>query len=689
MRSYKTQDIRNVVMLSHSGVGKTSLSEAILLNTGIINRLGNVEAGNTTSDYEPEETRRQASIQMSLLPWEWNDIKVNLIDTPGYADFVGEALAALRVADAALLPICAASGIEVGTELMWGEVKAKNIPSMIVLNKLDRENADFNKVLGDIRERFDKNCTAVQLPIGTEDDFTGVIDLISMNAFGSDGKEETIPDALSDQAQQLREMMTESIAEVNDELTTKYLEGEELTEEELRQGLAEGTKSGTIVPVLAASALKNIGVRPLMDSMTQYLPSILDRPDPTAKDLVKDEESTLEANGDSPLSALIFKTTADPYVGKLSFFKVCSNTLYGDSQVWNANKGAAERLAQLFSVRGKSQEVVPEVVAGDIGAVAKLVESSTGDTLCNKDRPFTLEQIEFPNPVFSVAVSAKTKSDIDKMGSSLTRLVEEDPSLKLEKEPDTGELLLSGLGEAHIDVTVQKLQRKFSVGVTTDVPKVPYKETISASTKTEYKHKKQTGGHGQYGHVLLKLEPKGRSEGVEFAQKVVGGNVPKNYIPAVEKGVMEAAKDGVLAHYPMVDIKVTLYDGSSHPVDSSDMAFKIAGSHAFKKGAAEASPTMLEPVMKLAVTVPDNFTGDVIGDLNTKRGKVLGMIPKNGVTVIEAEAPLAEILTYAIDLRSLTQGRGRFSTEFVRYEGVPAHITQKVIEKIAVKAESG
>ncbi len=689
MRSYKSQDIRNVVMLSHSGVGKTSLSEAILFNTGVINRLGTVEAGNTVSDYEPEEAQRQTSVQMSLVPWEWNNIKVNLIDTPGYADFVGEAKAALRIADAVLLPICAASGVEVGTEMMWEEVKAKNIPSMILLNKLDRENADFDKVLGDVRERFSKNCTAVHLPIETEDDLTGVIDLISMKAFGADGKEEAIPDAVTDQAQHLREMMTESIAEVNDELTIKYLEGEELTEEELRQGLAEGTKSGTIVPVLAASALKNIGVHPLMDAITQYLPSILERSAPKAKDLLKDEESSIEVNGGSPLSVLIFKTTADPYVGKLSFFKVYSNTLYADSQVWNANKAVAERLAQLFSVRGKSQEVVSEVVAGDIGAVAKLAESTTGDTLCNKDRPIKLGEMEFPNPVYSVAVTAKTKSDIDKMGSSLTRLVEEDPSLRLLKEPDTGELLLSGLGEAHIDVTVQKLQRKFSVGVTTNVPRVPYKETISAFTQTEYKHKKQTGGHGQYGHVLLKLEPKGRGEGVEFAQRVVGGNVPKNYIPAVEKGVMEAAKEGVLTHYPMVDVKVTLYDGSSHPVDSSDMAFKIAGSHAFKKGAAEASPTMLEPVMKLTVTVPDSFTGDVIGDLNTKRGRVLGMNPKNGETAIEAEAPQAEILTYAIDLRSLTQGRGQYSAEFVRYEDVPAHIAQKVIEKIAAEVESG
>ncbi|MFQ5933305.1 MAG: elongation factor G [Dehalococcoidia bacterium] len=681
MRSYKTDAIRNVVLLSHSGAGKTSLSEAMLFNAGAINRLGRVDAGNTTSDYEPEESKRQSSIQMSVLPWEWQDVKVNVIDTPGYADFVGEALVALRVADAAIITICAASGVEVGTELMWKELEAGELPVLIVLNKMDRENADFLKTLESVREQLGRRCFAVQLPIGAESNFKGVIDLISMKAHGTDGNEGPLPDDLADQAQQLREAMAEGIAEVNDELTTKYLEGEELTEEELRRGLAEGTRSGAVVPVLAASALQNVGVHQVMDAVTTYLPSPLERPPVTAKDLVENQELVLSGDGDTPMSALVFKTTADPFVGKLSYFRVYSNTLFSDSQVWNASKGSAERVSQLFVARGKSQDPVPQVVVGDIGAVAKLAETGTGDTLCNKDRPLMLDKIDFPPSLYSVAVVARTKADVDKMGTSLARLVEEDPTLRLEKEPDTGEMLLWAMGEAHVETTVQKLQRKFSVAVDTNVPQVPYKETISTFTKAEYKHKKQTGGHGQFGHVLIELEPMPRGTGVEFAKRVVGGNVPKNYIPAVEKGVMEAAKEGVMARYPMVDVKVTLYDGSSHPVDSSDMSFKIAGSHAFKKGASEANPTLLEPVVKLEVTVPDNFTGDVIGDLNSKRGRVLGMNPQNGYTVVEAEAPLAEVLKYAVDLRSLTQGRGRYTQEFVRYEEVPVHLAQKITEK--------
>ncbi len=683
MRDYKTEAIRNVVLLSHSGAGKTSFSEAALFNSGAIGRLGSVDAGNTTSDYEPEEIKRGTSIQHSVLPTEWNNTKVNIIDTPGYADFLGEAIAALRVADAAIITICAASGVEVGTELMWKHVEAVELPALIILNKMDRDNANFRKTLEEVQEKLGRKCTAIQMPMGAEADFKGVIDLISMKAYGADGAEEPVPDALSGEAQDARDEMIENIAEVNDDLTTKYLEGEELTEDELQEGLAEGARAGTIVPVMAASALKNLGVHRVMDAISSYLPSPLDRPAPIGRDLVNDSEVDLSGDGSAPLSALIFKTTADPYVGKLSYFRVYSNTLHSDSQVWNSNRSSDERIAQLFTPRGKTQENVSQVVAGDIGAVAKLGEANTGDTLCNKDRPVALDKIDFPPSLYSVAVTARTKADVDKMGSSLIKLVEEDPSLKLEKQPDTGEMVLTGMGEAHVDVTVQKLQRKFSVAVDTKTPKVPYKETIGKATQAEYKHKKQTGGHGQYGHVMIRLEPKERGGGVEFAQKVVGGNVPKNYIPAVEKGIMEAAKEGVIAQFPMVDVKVTLYDGSSHPVDSSDMSFKIAGSFAFRKGAAEASPTLLEPVMKLQITVPDSYTGDVIGDLNTKRGRVQGMNPVNGMTVVEAEAPLSEVVKYAVDLRSLTQGRGTFTQEFIRYDEVPAHLAQKVAEEMA------
>ena len=685
MQTYKTEAIRNVVLLSHSGAGKTSLSETMLFNAGHLTRLGKVEDGNTTSDYEPEEVRRGGSVQLSLLPYEWNDTKVNLIDTPGYADFIGEVIAALKVADSALLVICAASGIEVGTELMWAEVTGQGIPTMILLNKMDRENASFNGVLEALRDRFGRKCVAIQLPIGAESDFRGVIDLISMKAKGPDGQDMNIPGELADQAQELREALAETIAESDDELTMKFLEGEELTEEELLNGLAEGVKTGSIVPVVAASALTNSGVQGVMDSISAYMPSPNANGGVEARDLVSDETITLDGDQSGPLAASVFKTSADPFVGKLSYFRVYSNTLHSDSQVWNATKSSAEKVSQLFMARGKSQENVAEIVTGDIGAVAKLSATSSGDTLCNRDRPLDLGGIEFPMAPLSVAVTAKSKSDIDKLGSSLTRLVEEDPTLKLETHPDTGEMLLWGMGEAHIDSTLQKLNRKFSVEVVTETPRIPYKETITMPTKAEYKHKKQTGGHGQYGHVMIRMEPMPPGSGIEFAQKVVGGNVPKNYIPAVEKGVKEAAQGGVLTDFPMVDVKVTLYDGSSHPVDSSDMSFKIAAVQAFKKGANQGNPALLEPVMNMKVNVPDTYTGDIIGDLNTKRGRVLGMEPQNGRTVIQAEVPQAEIIRYAVDLRSITQGRGAYSTEFARYEEVPAHLTQKIVEKMQEK----
>ena len=687
MRSYKSESIRNVALLSHSKAGKTSLSEAILFNAGHTTRLGRVEDGNTTSDYEPEEVNRGGSIQLTLLPYEWNDTKVNMIDTPGYADFFGEVVAALKVADSALLVVCAASGIEVGTELMWGEISARELPAMILLNKMDRENADFAAVLERIKDEFGRKCVAIQLPIGAESDFKGVIDLITMKAKGPDDQDIEIPADLADQVRVLRDAMAEAVAECDDDLTMKYLEGEELTEEELVQGLAEGVKSGAIVPVMVAAAQSNTCVKAIMDNISAYMPSPIEKGGVTAKDLVSEETITLNGDGNSPMAAFVFKTAADPFVGKLSYFRVYSDILHSDSQVWNSGKNSGEKISQLFMARGKSQENVTEVVTGDIGSVAKLSATSSGDTLCNRDRPLDLGGIEFPSSPLSVAVLAKSKSDIDKLGSSLARLVEEDPTLKLEIDPDTGQMLLWGMGEAHIDTTLQKLDRKFSVEVVTEIPRIPYKETITIPTKSEYKHKKQTGGHGQYGHVKIQLEPMPPGSGIEFAQKVVGGNVPKNYIPAVEKGVMEAAQGGVLTDFPMVDVKVTLYDGSSHPVDSSDMSFKIAGAQAFRKGATQGNPALLEPVMHVKITVPDTYTGDVIGDLNTKRGRVLGMEPQNGKTVIEAEVPQAEIVRYAVDLRSITQGRGTYATEFAHYDELPAHLTQRIVEKI--QKESG
>ncbi|MBI2847172.1 MAG: elongation factor G [Chloroflexi bacterium] len=686
MQQYKTEAIRNVALLSHSGAGKTSLSEAVLYSAGVVNRLGRVDDGNTVSDYDPEEVKRKASVQLSMLPLLWKENRVNVVDTPGYADFVGEVIAALRAVDGAIIVICAASGVEVGTEFMWKYAHSRSLPRLIFVNKMDRENADFYRTLEAIRGKFGKKCVAAQMPIGSHTSFQGLVDLITLKAYLKD-REEKVPDPLKAQAEKLRDALVEAIAETDDDLATKYLEGQEIGVEELKAALRRGTLEGKLVPVFLGSALQNIGVAPFLDSICQYLPSPKDTAPVVATNLATKGKEPISINGDSPLAALVFKTSADPYVGKLSLFRVFSGTMYSDSQVWNATKNTGERIGQLFIVRGKTQEPVPQLIAGDIGAVAKLSETSTGDTLCLKERPLIFETIPFSNPPYSVAVHPKTKADLDRLGSSLARLCDEDPSLRVHKDQDTGETVLSGMGDAHVEVASERLKRKFGVDINLDVPKVPYKETITIKTQAEYKHKKQTGGHGQYGHVFLELEPRPRGSGFEFTERVVGGAVPRNYVPAVEKGVSEGIPEGVLARYPLVDLRVTLYDGSYHPVDSSDMSFKIAGLQALKKGVMQAQPVLLEPIMNVKITVPDNFTGDVIGDLNGKRARVLGMFPEDGLTTIEADAPLAEMLRYATALRSITQGRGIYTMSFARYEEVPAHIAQKIIAEAKKTAE--
>ncbi len=677
---YGMEQMRNVVLLSHSGAGKTSLSEAMLFNSGAITRLGKVDHGNTTSDYDPEEVKRKISIYLSMLPCDWKGFKVNTIDTPGYADFVTEAKAAVHIADGAVIVLCAASGVEVGTQLVWGYVEEQKIPRLIFVNKIDRENADFFKTLEELWANFGKRCLPIELPIGSEEDFQGVVDLTKMKAYmGPQWQEGEVPDSLRGQAEEFREKLVEAVAETDDNLIAKYLEGEELTEEEICQGLRAATLGGQVVPILVGSALQNLGITRLLDAICDYLPSPKDRDQLSAINPLSKEEETIDLNPTAPLAALVFKTSADPYVGRLSYFRVYSGTIYSDSTVWNSTKNRAERIGQLYVLRGKAQEPVPHLIAGDIGAVAKLAETSSGDTLCGRDHPLSLPSMESPTPVFSLAVHPKTKADLDKMGSALARLTEEDPSLQVRREPDTLETILSGMGEAQLEVAAEKMLRKFGVDVRMETPKVPYKETIAISTKAEYKHKKQTGGHGQYGHVFLELEPLPRGAGCEFGKRVVGGAVPKNYIPAVEKGVHEALNEGILAKYPVVDIKVTLYDGTYHSVDSSDIAFKIAGAHATRKGLSQGQPVLLEPIMNMRITVPEGLTGDVIGDLNSKRAKVLGMSPQDGLNIIEAQAPLAEVQRYAIDLRSMTQGRGRYRMEFSHYEEVPPHTAQRII----------
>jgi len=687
MQQYGLENIRNVVLLSHCGAGKTSASEAMLFIAGAITRLGNVEDGTTTSDYDPDEIKRQISINLSILPCQWQGVKINLLDTPGYSDFVGEVRSAMRVGEGAIIAVCAASGVEVGTEQVWSYCEEADLPRLIFINKMDRENADFYRTLEQLQFKFGTRCLPLQLPIGAQDSFEGIIDLLTMKSYiGSQAKEAELPASLQTKADSLREKLVEAVAEIDDRLIEKYLGGEPLSLEELSIGLRRAVVTGRIVPVLAGSAIKNIGFSLLLDAINSYLPSPKEREVIVVGGSAKQVDK-IEPNQDAPLAALVFKTSADPYVGKLTFFRVYAGAISSNSQVWNANRGGAERIGQLFIPRGKTQEPVPQIGAGDIGAVAKLNVTSTGDTLCNQDKPLKLAPILFPEPAFSLAVHPKTKTDLDKLGAALSRLSEEDPTLEVRREADTNETILSGIGEPHLEVAAEKMLRKFGVGVKLETPKVPYKETITVPAKAEYKHKKQTGGHGQYGHVFLELEPLPRGSGYEFADKVVGGAIPRNYIPAVEKGVNEAVKEGVLARYPVSDIRATVYDGSFHQVDSSDICFKIAGAGAFKKGLAEGQPILIEPIMNIKVTVPEEFTGDIIGDLNTKRARVQGVNPEGGFNVIEAQVPLAEILRYAIDLKSITQGRGSYKAEFSHYEEVPAHITQKIIaERQAEKA---
>jgi len=685
MPEYGLENIRNLCLLSHAGAGKTSLSEAILFSTKVISRLGKADDGTTTSDYDPDEVKRKISINLTMLPCPWQDTKINLIDTPGYSDFVGEVKAAIRVSEGATIVICAASGVEVGSEQVWAYCEESNLPRLTFVNKMDRENADFYRTVDELQSKFGSRCIPVQLPMGAQSDFQGVVDLLTMKSYtGSPAKEAEIPSSLQTQAESFREKVVEAVAEIDDSLLEKYLGGEELSLEELSNGLRQATASGQIVPVLVGSALQNKGITFLLDAIYNYLPS------PKTRDVImvgdSGKKETITPSQDGPLAALVFKTSADPYVGKLTCFRVYTGVIESNSQVWNATRSEAERIGQLFVLRGKNQEPIPQLRAGDIGAVAKLSITSTGDTLCGRDKPLKITPVVFPEPIFSQSVHPKTKADVDKLGTALTRLVEEDPTLQVRKEADTGETILSGMGDTQVEVAAEKMLRKFGISVELKTPKVPYKETITASAKAEHKHKKQTGGHGQYGHVLLKLEPLPRNTGVEFVDKVVGGRIPKNYIPAVEKGVNEAIQEGVLAGYPVVDIKATVYDGSFHPVDSSDICFKIAGAQALKKGLSQGQPVLLEPIMNLTVRVPEDFTGDIIGDLNTKRGRVLGMNPENGTNVIEAQVPMAEILRYAIDLKSITQGRASYTVSFSHYEETPPNIIQKIIaEKQAEK----
>lgn len=672
MADFTARQLRNVVLLSHSGAGKTMISEAMLLAAGAISRMGKTDEGTTTSDYEPEEARRRTSVQVSLLPCVWKKHKLNLLDTPGYADYRGEVLSALRVADSAVMVVSAPAGVEVGTEQSWQMAAERKLPRVVFVNKMDRENANYKRVMASLQNSLGRSCVAVQVPIGAEASFKGVVDLM-----GTPGN---VPAEATQEVKAARERLIEAIAETDDKLVNKFLDGQALTPEELSNGLKQGVASGALTPVLFGSALAGVGADKLMDAIVDLLPSPADVP--AAEATNSNAKVTLPCKDDGPLAALVFKTTADPFVGKLSYFRVYSGSFKSDSHVWNASRNEDERVGQVFLVRGKTQEPMARVGAGDIAAVAKLQAVLTGDTLGQKDRPVKLPSVEFPEPVYQMAVAPKSKADLDKMTSALSRIVEEDPGLRVARDPDTTEILLGGLGDTHLAVAVEKMKRKFGVDLALSVPKVPYKETIRSTARVEYKHKKQTGGHGQYGHVWLELEPRPRGAGFEFAEKVVGGAVPKEYIPSVEKGVVKAMAEGAVAGFPIVDVKATLVDGSSHDVDSSGMAFEIAASHALSKGVKMANPTLLEPVMMVKIIVPDTSAGDVIGDLNGKRGHIHGMTPQgNGNTLVEAEVPMAEMLRYATELRSLTGGRGSFTARVAHMDPVPDHLVQRIVEQ--------
>lgn len=679
MKAYRADKIRNVGLFSHGGAGKTSLVEAMLLSSGAINRPGRVEDGTTVSDYEPEEAKRHISVNLALAPVEWKEHKINLVDCPGTLDFAGEVREALRAIDGAIVLVDAVAGIEVGTELVWRQLEALGIPRLVLVNKIDRENADYARTVDQLRQRFGKGVVAVQLPIGAQARFDGVADLIRMCSFqGPEATRGELPDTLRGACDQFREQMIEAVAETDDDLIAKYLEGEELDQEDVLAALHRAVDDSKLVPVVVAAGGANKGVTTLMDSIVDLLPSPIERAAVSAHD-ASGREVELKADEGGPLAALVFKTTADPFVGKLTYFRVFSGTLKSDSHVFNAAKGHDERVGQLFTVRGKTQEPIAQLVAGDIGAVAKLQDTGTGDTLSTKDRQLRFPPIQFPTPVFSVAIEPKSKADLDKLGNALHRVVEEDPTIQVRRDTATNETVMSGLGEQHIDVTLERMKRKFGVDVQVHEPRVPYRETIQRKANAEYKHKKQTGGHGQYGHVVIQVEPLPRGTGFEFTETVVGGAVPRNYVPAVEKGIRELLPEGVLAGYPVVDVKVTLQDGSYHPVDSSEMAFKLASSQAFKQGFQDAQPILLEPIMNMEITVPEQYVGDVMSDLNGKRARVQGLEPAGGTTVVKAQAPLAEIQRYATDLRSITQGRGTYTLELSHYEEVPAHIVQNLI----------
>ncbi|MGE5808820.1 MAG: elongation factor G [Nitrospirota bacterium] len=698
MKNDDVKEVRNIAILSHGAAGKTSLADAMVYAGGAVDIMGSVDNGTSVFMHEPEEMSRKITITSSLGFTDWKGVRINIIDTPGYINFLEETKGTLRAADGAVIIVSAISGVKAETEKIYKFACDYEISRIAFISKLDKERADFFRAVGDMEKYFCKGALVLQLPIGLEEDFSGVVDLIRMKAlyFAKDGsgktEEKEIPDAMKADAAAYRKKLVEQIAETEDSLLEKYLDKGDLSHEELITGLKHGTLVGGLLPVLCGSPVRNMGIQQLMDAVVTCLPSPVERAGGVAvrgKDPKTGQEIVRNPVPEEPLAALVFKTVIDPFAGKLSMVRVFSGTLKSDSTVYNSTRQTKEKIGSLFLVQGKKQVSVPALHAGQIGAVAKLKETQTGDTLCVEHPAIVMDFAKFADPVMSYAVAPKTRGDEDKVSTGIHKLLEEDPTLKFAYDDQTKEMVLSGMGQVHLEVTLEKLKRKFGADVTMKTPKVPYKETIRAKASAQGKYKKQTGGHGQYGDAWLEIEPLPRGSGFEFVDNIVGGVVPRQYIPAVEKGVVEALHEGVLAGYPVVDIRVSLYDGSYHTVDSSEMAFKVAASMAFKKAVEAAKPVLLEPIMSVEVISPDDTLGAVIGDLNSRRGKVQGVVPQANGQTIKALGPMSEMLTYAPTLNSLTSGRGMYTMEFYGYEDVPSHLAQKITQERAAQLHGG
>jgi elongation factor G len=688
MKPTSPDRIRNVALISHGGAGKTSLAEAMLFDAGAIPRLGSVDAGTATLDHDPDEQKRRQSINLAIGTLEADGARITLVDTPGYADFQADVIEALAAVDAAIVVIDASAGVEVGTEEVWRLAEERKLPRFIFINKMDRENANYDAVLDGLKSAFGPKIAPVYLPIGSAESFRGYVDVIEQHANVYEGgkpSEAPIPDELRSGEEARREALVEAAAEASDELMTRYLDGEPISDEEIETAVHKGTREGSVVPVFVGSALKNIGVRELATMIAKHIPSAAE-----VGARMTTDGKRIDPDPAAPLVAQVFKTTADPFVGRLTYFRVVAGTLKAQGHLWNATHKAEERIGNILGLLGKDQENVPQAGPGDIVAVAKLASTQIGDTLvADRTQAISLPPLAFPAPSLQVSIEPESKADLDKLGQALTRMLEEEPCARVHREEGTGETILTAMGDAHVDVLVDRLKRKFGAAVRTGSPRVPYRETIRRPAKIDNRFKRQTGGHGQFGHVVIEFEPLPSGTGFEFGDKIVGGVVPKQYIPAVEKGLRETLAEGVLAGYPVVDIRARLVDGSYHTVDSSEMAFKVAASQALKRAFPEADPTLLEPILEVEVIVPDVYMGDVMGQITAKRGHVLGMDSSDGMQHLRAQVPQAEMFHYATELRSITQGRGRFSWKLDHYAEVPSTISDRVIADHQARVEAG